>query len=113
MGACSRGPTFVDRSGRLVATDVGVPSLFADPALILDLDEVDRETDAHASRPRSRRSCAQALGDRTRRFVWIKRGLAPRQAQRVHDLGLPGLAFRSEPKRAYPAGALPATCSGT
>jgi cell division protein FtsI (penicillin-binding protein 3) len=28
------------------------------------------------------------------------------QAQRVHDLGLPGLAFRREPKRVDPAGAL-------
>ncbi|MGL4398214.1 MAG: peptidoglycan D,D-transpeptidase FtsI family protein, partial [Hyphomicrobium sp.] len=47
-----------------------------------------------------------ALADRTRRFVWIRRGLSPKIAQRIHDLGLPGLAFRKELHRAYPAGEL-------
>ena len=46
------------------------------------------------------------LADRSRRFMWIKRGLPPAMAQRIHDLGLPGLAFRDEPKRAYPQGRL-------
>jgi cell division protein FtsI (penicillin-binding protein 3) len=32
-------PDIVDRHGRLLATDLAVPSLFADPQLILDLDE--------------------------------------------------------------------------
>ena len=47
-----------------------------------------------------------ALADKTRRFVWIRRGLSPKVAQQVHDLGLPGLAFRRELRRAYPAGEL-------
>src|SRR6266849_2164318 len=33
-------PDIVDRNGRLLATDVAVNSLYADPQLILDLDEV-------------------------------------------------------------------------
>ena len=37
-------PDIVDRHGRLIATDVGAPSLYADPALILDLDEIDRKS---------------------------------------------------------------------
>ena len=45
--------------------------------------------------------------------MWIARGLSPRQAQRVHDLGLPGLAFRTELKRAYPLGALAGHLIGT
>ena len=48
----------------------------------------------------------RALADKTRRFVWIRRGLSPATAQRIHDLGLPGLSFRSELRRAYPAGEL-------
>ena len=32
-------PDLLDRHGRLLATDVAAPSLFADPALILDRDE--------------------------------------------------------------------------
>lgn len=105
IGRVFARPDILDRGGRLVATDVAVPSLYADPALIIDLDEVIEKLtrtfpDLDAAELR------KALGDRARRFAWIKRGLAPRQAQRVHDLGLPGLAFRQEPKRVYPAGAL-------
>jgi cell division protein FtsI (penicillin-binding protein 3) len=98
-------PDIVDRNGRLLATDVAAPTLYADPALILDLDEViERLTeilpDFEATELR------RALADRSRRFVRLRRGLAPKTAQRIHDLGLPGLAFRDEPKRVYPAGAL-------
>jgi cell division protein FtsI (penicillin-binding protein 3) len=105
IGRVFARPDILDRGGRLVATDVAVPSLYADPALIIDLDEVIEKltrtfSDLDAAELR------KALGDRARRFAWIKRGLTPRQAQRVHDLGLPGLAFRQEPKRVYPAGAL-------
>ena len=53
------------------------------------------------------------LGDRSRRFAWIARGLSPRQAKRVHELGLPGLAFRTELKRAYPVGAFAGHVLGT
>ena len=105
IGRVFARPDILDRGGRLVATDVAVPSLYADPALLIDLDEVIEKLmrtfpDLDAVELR------KALGDRNRRFAWIKRGLTPRQAQRVHDLGLPGLAFRQEPKRVYPAGAL-------
>ena len=33
-------PDLIDRNGRLIATDVEAPSLFADPALVQDRDEV-------------------------------------------------------------------------
>ena len=33
-------PDIVDRNGRLLASDIAVNSLYADPQLILDLDEV-------------------------------------------------------------------------
>ncbi len=98
-------PDIVDRNGRLLASDVEAPSLFADPLLIADRDEVAEklvrifpDLDAKVLR--------EALADRTRRFVWVRRGLSPQVAQRVHDLGLPGLAFRNELRRAYPAGRL-------
>jgi cell division protein FtsI (penicillin-binding protein 3) len=105
IGRVFSRPEIVDRRGNLIATDVGVSSLYADPALIIDLDEAIEKVmrvlpDLDAADLR------KALGDRNRRFAWIKRGLSPLQAQRVHDLGLPGLAFRREPKRVYPAGAL-------
>ena len=33
-------PDIIDRNGRLLATDVEAPSLFADPAIVIDRDEV-------------------------------------------------------------------------
>jgi len=36
----------------------------------------------------------------------VRRGLSPAVTQKVHDLGLPGLSFRNELRRAYPGGDL-------
>ena len=45
-------PDIVDRNGRLLATDIAVNSLYADPQLILDLDEAIEKARCHAPRPR-------------------------------------------------------------
>ena len=105
-------PDIVDRNGRILATDIEMPSLFADPSVILDRDEV-AETLSGIFPDLDAAELRHALSDRTRRFVWIKRGLAPATAQRVHDLGLPGLLFRGELKRAYPGGRLAGHVLGT
>lgn len=94
-------PDLVDRGGRLLATDVENPSLFADPGVIIDRDEVVEKL-SRAIPDLSARDLRKELADRNKRFVWIKRQIAPHLAQKVHDMGLPGLAFRSELKRAYP-----------
>src|SRR5690606_37854344 len=98
-------PDIVDRNGRLLATDIEAPTLYADPALIIDVDElvehlveVFPEFDASELR--------RSLSDRDRRYVRLKRGISPATAQRIHNFGLPGLGFRNEPKRIYPNGAL-------
>ena len=105
VGESFARPDIVDRNGRLLATDVEAYSLFADPARVLDRDEVVEKlsvifTDLDSAGVR------KDLADRTRRFVWIRRGLSPRTAQAVHNLGLPGLDFRRELRRAYPGGTL-------
>jgi cell division protein FtsI (penicillin-binding protein 3) len=98
-------PDIVDRNGRLMATDRAVNSLFADPQIILDLDEVIEKLTGvlpglNAAELR------RTLADRSRRFVWLARGLGSREAQTVHELGLPGLGFRTELRRFYPLGPL-------
>ena len=98
-------PDIIDRNGRLLATDVEAPSLFADPAILLDRDEVIEKL-ATVLPDIGQPDLRAALSDKNRRFVWIRRGLSPQVAQRVHDLGLPGLSFRKELRRAYPAGEL-------
>lgn len=96
-------PDIVDRNGRLLATDVTMPSVFADPRRVLDKDEVAEKLAATLPGIDERQLLAD-LNDKNRRFVWVKRGLSPAEAQRVHDLGLPGVSFRDEPRRVYPAG---------
>ncbi len=93
-------PDILDRNGQILATDVRVPSLFAEPRRIIDLDEamelltaVMPDLDAIELRDR--------LGTR-RGFIWVKRGLTPKQQQDIHRLGLPGVGFLAENKRVYP-----------
>ena len=96
-------PDIVDRKGRMLASDVVMASLYADPRLVIDQDEVAEKL-AIALPGVDQRALLADLADRNRRFVWIKRGLTPAEAKTVHDLGLPGVAFRDEPRRVYPAG---------
>ena len=94
-------PDIVDRRGNLLATDVDAASLFADPAMVRDAD-LTAERIVAAFPELDAAELRRHLGDNTRRFMWIKRGLTPIEAQRAHDLGLPGLGFRREPRRVYP-----------
>lgn len=96
-------PDILDREGRLLATDIEAPTLYADPSLILDLDEVIEGVSSVLT-DIDVQDLRRQLADRSRRFVRLRRGVPPRVAQRIHDLGIPGLAFRMEPKRVYPAG---------
>jgi len=104
-------PDIIDRRGRLLATDVPMPSLYADPTLILDPDEAAEKLSGVLSV--DSRELRRNLADRGRRFVWLGRQLSPRLAQRVHELGLPGVAFRNELKRAYPLRTLAGHVIGT
>lgn len=105
-------PDIVDRNGRLLATDLEAPSIYADPGVVLDRDELVEKL-ATVLPDIDQKELLRALSDRSRRFVWVRRGVSPKIAQRVHDLGLPGLSFRYELKRAYPAGLLAGHVLGT
>ncbi len=98
-------PDIVDRNGRLLATDVQMPSLYADPLLIQDADDA-AERLVRLFPQLDARELRQSLADKSRRFVWVRRGLSPGMAQRVHNLGIPGLLFVDEIRRTYPAGRL-------
>lgn len=98
-------PDIVDRNGRLLATDVQMPSLYADPLLIQDADDA-AERLVRLFPQLNVRDLRQSLADKSRRFVWVRRGLSPSLAQRVHNLGIPGLLFVDEIRRTYPAGRL-------
>ena len=96
-------PDILDRNGEILATDVRVPSLFAEPHRIIDVDDaVELLTavlpDLDATEVRKRLSSK-------RRFVWLKREITPKQRAEIYRLGLPGIGFLSENNRVYPNGA--------
>ena len=105
-------PDIVDRNGRLLATDIEVYSLYADPSRVPDRDEAVEQL-AVVFPDLDGADLRRTLADTAKRFVWVRRGLSPRLAQQVHDLGLPGFAFRKELRRAYPLGALAGHLLGT
>lgn len=97
----SRG-MIVDRNNEPLAISTPVESVAASPA------DVDAE-------PADLRKLAQLLGigndelrarlfDTKREFVYLKRQLPPEQAERVVQLGIPGVFLQREHRRYYPAG---------
>ena len=103
-------PDIFDRNGEILATDIKVTSVFADPRRIIDKDDaVDQLTsvlpDVDAKKLREK------LGSR-KGFVWVKRAVTPTQQQAIYHLGLPGVGFMQENKRVYPDGPIAAHVLG-
>ena len=90
----------IDREGELLATSLLSKSLYADPSLIDDAESVAEDLSVIFTS--MARGQIQKKLEQSGRFVWLKRGVTPKQAQRVNDLGYPGLAFKSEYRRFYP-----------
>jgi cell division protein FtsI (penicillin-binding protein 3) len=96
-------PDILDRNGEVLATDVRVPSLYAEPRRLIDVDEaVELLTadlpDLDATEVRERLSSKRG-------FVWLKRDITPEQQREIYRQGLPGIGFLNENKRDYPNGA--------
>lgn len=95
-------PDIIDRNGRLLATDIRTYSLYADPRQIFDPNETV-ELLVGALPQLNTRDTYNKLTSHSA-FVWIERGLSPQKRQEILNLGIPGLGFRSEIRRFYPAG---------
>ncbi len=96
-------PDILDRNGEVLATDVRVPSLYAEPRRLIDVDEaVELLTadlpDVDTTELRERLSSKRG-------FVWLKRDITPEQQHEIYHQGLPGIGFLNENKRDYPNGA--------
>ncbi len=93
-----RGTVF-DARGRKLAVSLNVESVYATPS---EVEDAAAAAAALAPLTGQRRS---ALADRlteTRPFVWVARQLDPPVAERVRQLGLPGVGFVREYRRYYP-----------
>jgi cell division protein FtsI (penicillin-binding protein 3) len=91
----------VDREGRLLAADLIHYGVYLDPRQVWDKDET--RNGLLAALPKlSRERLAKAL--RSHRREYLIGGLTPKERERVHDLGLPGVMFEEEQRRVYPLG---------
>ena len=103
-------PNLVDRNGEVLAQDIKVMSVFAEPRRIIDKDEATELVTAILPDVNAR-ELREKLGSR-KGFVWIKREVTPEQQQAIFRLGLPGVGFMPENKRIYPNGPLGAHVLG-
>jgi len=95
-------PAILDRNGLELAVDIRVPSLFADPHLIIDPTEAANAL--HSVLPDLNVDWLKERMSGDKGFAWIKRELTPALEDKVMQLGIPGLAFVTESKRFYPGG---------
>jgi cell division protein FtsI (penicillin-binding protein 3) len=95
-------PDILDRNGEILATDIKAASLFAEPRRIIDVDEAIELLSAvlpDLDTTEVRERLASKKG-----FVWLKREITAKQQEQIHRLGIPGVGFLRENKRAYPNG---------
>jgi cell division protein FtsI (penicillin-binding protein 3) len=104
-------PDVVDRNGVLLATDVAVASLFADPRKIIDIDEAVELLTATVA-DLDAKTLRAKLSQPGRAFAWLKRQVTPEERDAVYNLGIPGVGFVNERRRVYPMGRLAAHTVG-
>lgn len=91
--------TIFDRKGRILATNVDVPSVYAIPGLM-------------GNREAAASELARVLGvdgqtilkrfDGNKNFVWVDRRVSPAVAVSVKELGIEGIGILNESQRFYP-----------
>ncbi len=98
-----------DAKGRELAVTADVDSVFASP---VDVTDVTGTAEALAEVLDLDVRVLEERLSAHRHFVWIKRRVAPSEAQAVRDLDLPGIELMTEPRRFYPGKTLAATVLG-
>ena len=104
QGLSTARPDIVDANNEVLATDIRISSLFAEPFRIPDPEDAVRRISLAlpdlALEEIERKLLSQS------RFVWLKRQITPKQEGEIRALGIPGVGFRSEHRRVYPKGDL-------
>jgi cell division protein FtsI (penicillin-binding protein 3) len=100
----------VDRNGKLLATTLDSPSVYANPKQILDPADATRKLVKAFPSLNSDEIYAKLTSGKS--FVYIKRHLTPREQHEVNQLGIAGVQFQHEERRVYPDGKLTAHVVG-
>lgn len=107
--AVRRGDVY-DRNGMLLATSLKSASLYVDPYLVRDANELAGRL-VKVFPDLDLAETARILSKKTR-FEWLKRPITTMQEEKVLELGEPALAFQDEDVRVYPQGSLVAHMVG-
>ncbi len=105
----SKRGAILDRNGHSLAVSVPVPSVFAIREQVED--RVLTAKVLSKVLKLDRRTLADRLGVGSG-FVWLKRRIAPEEAEKVAELDLKGVGIQSEPRRYYPNKGLAAPVLG-
>ena len=107
--AAERGQ-ILDRKGRLLATNLPIAVLHADPKEIMD----PREAASLLAPllPRHDEAALLRLLTKKTRYVELDRKLTPARHAEILGLGIPGVYFRKSTLRSYPSGKLAAHVLG-
>ncbi len=93
-------PPILDRNGLEMALDIRVPSLYAEPRRIIDVEEAVQGLRTVLPNLSEAWLRNRLSGDRG--FVWVQRELTPAIQDQIMRLGIPGIDFITESKRFYP-----------
>jgi cell division protein FtsI (penicillin-binding protein 3) len=91
--------TIYDRRGRVLATNLEVPSIYAVPASVHGPDQVGLEL---ARVLKSDLASIKRRLREDRNFVWVARKVNPERAKTIADLRIDGIGFVMESQRFYP-----------
>ncbi len=100
----------LDRKGRLLATNLPITVLHADPSEIMNPAAAARALAPLL--PRHDEGALARLLTKDTRYVELDRKLTPTRHAAILNLGIPGLYFRKSTLRAYPSGRLAAHILG-
>lgn len=97
-----RRADIVDRNGVILASSLKAASLFVDQKHIVDPISTAKALAGIFPDMTYGDLLKKVQGEK--RFVWVRRNLTPNEQKKVLEVGDPGLGFRYDYRRVYPAG---------
>ncbi len=94
-----------DRNNQVLARNLSVVSLVADPASLLDVDEAIQKTKSVFPDLNVKR-LEKLLNRKKSRYALVRHGITPKQQAAINNLGIPGFYFEPYLRRVYPHGNL-------
>ncbi len=99
-----------DRNGEILAVSLPTAAIYANPKEMMDVEDVAQKLKAIL--PRLDLDVVRARLGSGKQFVYIARGVSPREQLAVNNLGIPGIYFQATERRRYPQGRVAAQVLG-